>query len=242
MTRQRGRVGAPAPLVPPGGARPLGVPVPGVAHYACQRTDVRDSGRLACLTTDQSGNLNMKRAGPVFSLGSEFDDFLLAAVGDDHTGMQLSVLSALARLDVDPWEEAAALARLPNDSATQKLAALLAALPAGPTARADSRTIAARLIPLLPRRASAGAPAPARSSALPAPTRAPTQAPAQAPIHSPIHSPILTYLILYGVFTLFMLAVQWLVTTPQVPAAVSSAPAPQQASTAPQPLPPPRVP
>jgi len=184
----------------------------------------------------------MKRAGPVFSLGTEFDDFLLATVGDDHTGMQLSVLSALARLDVDPWEEAAALARLPNDSATQKLASLLAALPAGPSARADSSTIAARLIPLLPRRAPVGAPTPARTSALPAPTREPTQAPAQAPIHSPIHSPILTYLILYGVFTLFMLVVQWLIAAPQVPAAVTSAPAPPPGSTPSQPLPPARVP
>jgi hypothetical protein len=188
----------------------------------------------------------MKRAGSVYSPGSEFDDFLLAAVGDDHTGMQLSVLSALARLDVDPWEEAAALAGLSNDSATQKLASLLAGLPAGPTARADSRTIAARLIPLLPRRVQSGTPKPARSSALQAPTqvqtRAPPQAPTQAPIHSPIHSPILTYLILYGVFTLFMLAVQWLIASPQAPAAVISAPAPQVGATSPQPVPPTRVP
>ena len=176
----------------------------------------------------------MKRAGSVFSVGSEFDDFLLAAVGDDHTGMQLSVLSALARLDVDPWEEAAALARLPNDSATQKLASLIAALPAGPTARADSRTIAARLIPLLPHHAPPGAPTPGRSPATHAPTQA---APTDSPIHSPIHSPILTYLILYGVFTLFMLAVQWLIATPHVAATVSSVPA-LPASSSPQPTPP----
>jgi hypothetical protein len=184
----------------------------------------------------------MKRAGPVFSVGSEFDDFLLAGVGDDHTGMQLSVLSALARLNVDPWEEAAALARLPQESAMQKLASLLAALPAGPTARADSRTIAARLIPLLPRRAPPGAPPPARSPGPQAPTQARSQATAQAPTHSPTHSPILTYLILYGVFTLFMLAVQWLMSAPQAPAAVNSAPAAPVSSSSPQPLPPTRVP
>jgi hypothetical protein len=183
----------------------------------------------------------MKRAGSVFSVGSEFDDFLLAGVGDDHTGMQLSVLSALARLDVDPWEEAAALARLPNDSATQKLAPLLAALPAGPTARADSRTIAARLIPLLPRHASVvaapGAPTPARSAA----AQAQIQAPPQSPSHSPIHSPILTYLILYGVFTLFMLAVQWLMGAPPAPGAATSAPAVPASSASPPPTTAPRI-
>jgi hypothetical protein len=151
----------------------------------------------------------MKSAGSVFSLGSEFDEFLLAPIGDDHTGMQLSVLSALARLDVDPWEQAAALARLPDESATQKLASMIAALPDGPTVRADSRTIAARLIPLLPRRVVAGASSPAPNSGTPAP-------------HRPA---LLTYLILYGVFTLFMLAIQWMVGVSHGPGAINSAPA-----------------
>ena len=39
-------------------------------------------------------------------LGCEFDRFLYASVGDDNNGMPLTVLSALARMDVDPWEEA----------------------------------------------------------------------------------------------------------------------------------------
>jgi hypothetical protein len=38
--------------------------------------------------------------------GSEYDDFLFASMGEDRNGLPLSVLSALARLDVDPWEEA----------------------------------------------------------------------------------------------------------------------------------------
>ena len=50
------------------------------------------------------------------SLASEFDNFLLAPIGDDNNGMQLSVLSALARLNVDPWEQAATLALLPADA------------------------------------------------------------------------------------------------------------------------------
>src|ERR1700691_5513013 len=100
----------------------------------------------------------MKRTGSVFSPGSEFDDFLLSPIGDDNNGMQLSVLSALARLDVDPWEQAATLAQLPADAATQKLACMLAALPPGPSVRPDSATIAARLILLLPGRVASEVP------------------------------------------------------------------------------------
>jgi len=73
-------------------------------------------------------------------------------IGGGILGMLLSVLSALARRDVDPWGEAAALARLPGNAASRKLASLLADLAAGPSGRPDSATIAARLIPLLPRR------------------------------------------------------------------------------------------
>jgi hypothetical protein len=40
-------------------------------------------------------------------LGPEFENFLFAPIGEDSNGMVLSVLSALARLDIDPWQEAA---------------------------------------------------------------------------------------------------------------------------------------
>jgi len=69
--------------------------------------------------------------------------------------MPLSVLSALARLDIDPWLEAAELARLPRETATQRLASSIAALPEGPSAHLEHGTIAARLIALLPRQARA---------------------------------------------------------------------------------------
>jgi len=55
-------------------------------------------------------------------LNPEFDDFLFASIGEDRNGMLLSVLSAMARLDVDPWQEAAKLAGLPGQAATQRLA------------------------------------------------------------------------------------------------------------------------
>jgi hypothetical protein len=82
---------------------------------------------------------------------SEFDGFLYAPVDEGDSGTFLSVLSALARLDVDPWQEAASLARMSRENATQRLASLIGALPGGLLAHLDSRTIAARLIALLPR-------------------------------------------------------------------------------------------
>jgi hypothetical protein len=142
------------------------------------------------------------------SLPSEFDDFLLAPIGDDNNGMHLNVLSALARLDVDAWEQAATLARLPADAATRELACLIAALPPGPSARAESTVIAARLIPLLPGRGRSEVPPRAAAPGIATAPRLPT----------------LTYLILYALFMLFMVAVQWLAVSPQAPTQLSSTP------------------
>jgi hypothetical protein len=81
----------------------------------------------------------------------EFDDFLYAAIGADRNEMPLTVLSALSRLSVDPWEEAAELSELPKETAAQRLASLIARLPGGRWAQ-DAKAIADRLIELLPRR------------------------------------------------------------------------------------------
>jgi hypothetical protein len=83
-------------------------------------------------------------------LGVEFNAFLFASLNEGAAAAPLSVVSALARLDLDPWQEAAELTRLPRETATQRLSALLTKLPGGPPALADSRTIALRLIALLP--------------------------------------------------------------------------------------------
>lgn len=93
----------------------------------------------------------MTHPASVYHLGSEFDGFLFASIGEDRTGMRLSVLSALARLDLDPWQEAAELDDMPGKTATERLAARIAALPDALSAHRDSGTIAARLIALLPR-------------------------------------------------------------------------------------------
>jgi hypothetical protein len=68
--------------------------------------------------------------------------------------MLLSALSALARLDRDPWREAAELARMPQQTASQRLTFLIKALPNQPPTRPEPETISTRLIALLPRGAS----------------------------------------------------------------------------------------
>jgi hypothetical protein len=91
-----------------------------------------------------------RRASPSV-LASEFDNFLFAPIGDDQNDMPLSVLSALARLNIDPWKEAAELAQLPRETATRRLASSIGALLDGPTVHLEHGEIAARLIALLPR-------------------------------------------------------------------------------------------
>jgi hypothetical protein len=75
--------------------------------------------------------------------------FLYADIGPERSGMTLSVLSALARLDVDPWEEAARLAKLPRATAAAMLARMIASTPTLCTTT-DAPRIASRLAALLP--------------------------------------------------------------------------------------------
>jgi hypothetical protein len=98
------------------------------------------------------------RAVPGSALRAEFDTFLFASIGEDGNGMQVSVLSGLARSDLDPWQEAAKLAELPGKTAVERLAALIETLPGKAWARPDARAVATRLIALLPR-TLAGSPA-----------------------------------------------------------------------------------
>jgi hypothetical protein len=99
---------------------------------------------------------------------SAFSEFLFAGIAEQSNGMTLSLLSALARLGVDPWAEAARLAEMPEAVAVAALTALLArALAAADSvahagvrplvAHADTRTLAARLVRKLPRARTAPA-------------------------------------------------------------------------------------
>lgn len=90
--------------------------------------------------------------------GSEFDKFLYAPIGETHDEMPLSVLSAFARQNVDPWAKAAELSLLPRESAIEKLAALIVLVTSGVSASGDPAARAAHLIALLPRAAGFGLP------------------------------------------------------------------------------------
>ncbi len=117
--------------------------------YICPKGRNYASDQLA----RQSG-ITMMPGASVSFFRPEFDDFLYAAIGSDKDEMPLSVLSALARLNIDPWEEAAELSELPKSPAIQRLASLIMQLQGGRWTQADSRTIAVRLIELLPHRGS----------------------------------------------------------------------------------------
>jgi hypothetical protein len=94
-------------------------------------------------------------------LAPEFDDFLFASIGEERNGMLLSVISALARLNIDPWQEAANLAQLPRTTAARRLTSLIATLPDGPSTPLDPGANAARLIARLPRRVGSSVAPPA---------------------------------------------------------------------------------
>jgi hypothetical protein len=85
-----------------------------------------------------------------FGLGSEFDAFLFAPIGEDRNGLPLRIVSLLGRLDLDPWAEASTLAKLPAELAAQKLASLLAALPVPSLKPGHLSMVATDLVALLP--------------------------------------------------------------------------------------------
>lgn len=78
--------------------------------------------------------------------------------------MTLSVLSTLARLGMDPWQEAGRLAKLPQTAAIEGLARIIAAMPASLWSLPDATIIAARLVALLPSRGGASAVPPTPSA------------------------------------------------------------------------------
>ena len=84
-------------------------------------------------------------------LGSEFDNFLYASIGDEPNGPLLSLASALARIGLDPWTEAASLARMPKERAKERLTSLIASLPVGSITSRPPEATAAQLVALLPR-------------------------------------------------------------------------------------------
>lgn len=95
--------------------------------------------------------------GPsVSSPTSIYNDFLFAPICEEANGMRLSVLSALARLNVDPWEEATHLASMPKVDAERTLVSTLDLVSGRSWKPTEAAVIAARLVRLLPQ--GSGAP------------------------------------------------------------------------------------
>jgi len=86
----------------------------------------------------------------VSSFTSRYNQFLYAPICDEANGMQLSVLSALARMDVDPWQEATRLAAMPKAIAERTLVSTLDQVFGKSCHRSETEVIAARLVQLLP--------------------------------------------------------------------------------------------
>jgi len=82
----------------------------------------------------------------------EFERFLYASVGEDRNGSVVTVLSTLARLGLDPWNETAELVTLGRDAARSRLETLLARFRDVPTLTSDHRRVAQDLSQLLPER------------------------------------------------------------------------------------------
>jgi hypothetical protein len=95
---------------------------------------------------------NMARSASAAIERSQFDDFLFASIGQERNGMWLSVVSALARLDIDPWAEVASLATMSTEAAIERMRLLIASLPEQSSLSSDPEAIATRLIALLPPR------------------------------------------------------------------------------------------
>jgi len=97
----------------------------------------------------------------------EFDAFLFASVGEEVDGVPLSVLSVLARLNLEPRDEAARLAHLTREAAAEQLARMIARL-SDRWSVSEARRIASGLIERLPMAAVAGNSARAATGARPA--------------------------------------------------------------------------
>jgi hypothetical protein len=86
--------------------------------------------------------------------GTDFDRFLYATVGEDRDGSTVTVVSALARLGLDPWNEATELALLGREAACARLGKLLSGFEDVPTLALEHGAVAATLTSLLPDRLS----------------------------------------------------------------------------------------
>lgn len=87
-------------------------------------------------------------------LRPDLDHFLFAPVGEERDGISLSVISALTRLGLDPWDEATRLSSLPKRQAVDQLSPMIGRLSGTRWSSSEAREIALGLIELLPTKSS----------------------------------------------------------------------------------------
>jgi hypothetical protein len=97
----------------------------------------------------QAGVFDFKKSG--------LEPFLFAEVGTEPSGLGLTVLSVLARLDFDPWAEAARLVALPRNTSIERLKGYIARMAVDQKSLLDAPATAERLIALLPVQTDAAA-------------------------------------------------------------------------------------
>ena len=81
---------------------------------------------------------------------SGYELFLSAPLWEEAGGAPLSMMSAFARLGLEPWGEADRLGRLPRHRAASALSTSISKLPINGISLPDYAAIAARLVELLP--------------------------------------------------------------------------------------------
>ena len=87
-----------------------------------------------------------------------YERFLYASICEQNNGTQVTVLSALVRADIDPWEEASRLATMPRAKAEATLSSILHQISDQNWTGPEVEAVSARLVQLLPMR-NAGEPA-----------------------------------------------------------------------------------
>ena len=101
----------------------------------------------------ENGTKSMSHPDAFALKNSGLNEFLFAEVGTELNGSQLTVLSTLARLGLDPWTEAARWTKLPKNVMIDYLAHSIAQMPLGRQALVEAHITASRLILLLPSQA-----------------------------------------------------------------------------------------
>jgi hypothetical protein len=88
---------------------------------------------------------------PVSYRREDFDKFLYSVIREEEGGTSLTVLSLLARHDMDPWEAADQLTRVPWTEAAAQLSLLITTRPSDTTSPQVPDPIAIDLLTKLPR-------------------------------------------------------------------------------------------